>query len=127
MSAAKPPKRKLTQATLGETMTKYRAKKGAATALQDDERDDTVDANEFVTGIVGLRPEESDALLALLRRGVEDPNVHVRWRWQRHDVVVWDERCTNHRAVGDHWPAHRLVRRCTAGASRPEGPGGSAA
>lgn len=77
---------------------------------------------QFVTGIVGLAPDESDALLALLRRGVEDPNVQVRWRWQRHDVVVWDERCTNHRAVADHWPEHRLVRRCTAGAGTPVGP-----
>jgi taurine dioxygenase len=77
---------------------------------------------QFVTGIVGLRPEESDALLALLRAGVNDPNVQCRWRWQQHDVVVWDERCTNHRAVSDHWPQHRLVRRCTAGASTPEGP-----
>jgi taurine dioxygenase len=77
---------------------------------------------QFVTGIVGLRPEESDALLALLRTGVHDPNVQVRWRWQQHDLVVWDERCTNHRAVADHWPEHRLVRRCTVGAGTPEGP-----
>ena len=77
---------------------------------------------QFVTGIVGLRPEESDALLALLRSGLHDPNVQCRWRWQQHDVVVWDERCTNHRAVSDHWPEHRLVRRCTAGSGRPEGP-----
>jgi len=79
-------------------------------------------AGQFVSGIVGLLPAESDALYALLRRGVEDPNVQVRWRWQRHDVVVWDERCTNHRAVADHWPEHRLVRRCTVGASTPKGP-----
>ena len=77
---------------------------------------------QFVTGIVGLRPEESDALLALLRTGVHDPNVQVRWRWQQHDLVVWDERCTNHRAVADHWPEHRLVRRCTVGAGTPKGP-----
>jgi len=77
---------------------------------------------QFVTGIVGLRPEESNALLALLRGGLDDPNVQCRWRWRQHDLAVWDERCTNHRAVSDHWPEHRLVRRCTAGAGRPAGP-----
>jgi taurine dioxygenase len=76
---------------------------------------------QFVTGIIGLRPDESDALLALLRQGVHDPNVQVRWRWQQHDLVVWDERCTNHRAVSDHWPDHRLVRRCTVGGATPIG------
>jgi taurine dioxygenase len=43
--------------------------------------------------------------------------VQVRWKWRNDDLVVWDERCTNHRATGDHYPAHRLVRRCTVGAS----------
>jgi taurine dioxygenase len=77
---------------------------------------------QFVTGFVGLHPNESDTLLALLREGLHDPNVQCRWHWQRHDLVVWDERCTNHRAMSDHWPNHRLVRRCTAGAATPEGP-----
>ena len=38
----------------------------------------------------------------------------------RPNVAMWDERCTNHRALGDHYPAHRLVRRCTVGAGVPE-------
>lgn len=76
----------------------------------------------YVRGIAGLHPDESDALLALVRRGLDDPNHQVRWRYRPHDVVVWDERCTNHRAVGDHYPARRVVRRCTVGASVPVGP-----
>ena len=36
-------------------------------------------------------------------------------------VVVWDERCTNHRALSDHFPSRRLVRRCTVGAAVPAG------
>lgn len=76
----------------------------------------------YVRGIVGMHPDEADALLALLRRRLEDPNHHVRWRWRDHDVAIWDERCTNHRAIGDHYPQHRLVRRCTVGAARALGP-----
>ena len=71
----------------------------------------------YILGIVGMHADESDTLIPLLRRTVEDPNLQVRWRWQNNDLVVWDERCTNHRATGDHFPAHRLVRRCTVGAS----------
>jgi len=71
----------------------------------------------YIKGIVGMRAEESDALIPVLRHTVEDPNVQCRWRWRRHDLAVWDERSTNHRATGDHYPNHRLVRRCTVGAS----------
>ena len=31
-----------------------------------------------------------------------------RWQWQPDDVAIWDERCTNHRGLSDHYPAHRL-------------------
>lgn len=71
----------------------------------------------YIRGIVGMTAAESEALIPLLRHTVEDPNVQVRWKWRPNDLAVWDERCTNHRATGDHFPAHRLVRRCTVGAS----------
>ncbi|HEY6622302.1 MAG TPA: TauD/TfdA family dioxygenase [Acidimicrobiales bacterium] len=76
----------------------------------------------YVRGIAGMSAEESDALLGLLRRRLDDPNIACRWRWGDYDVAVWDERCTNHRGLSDHHPAHRLVRRCTVGRSRPWGP-----
>lgn len=78
---------------------------------------------EYMHGIVGMAPDESAALIAFLRTRLEDANVQCRWRWRPHDVVVWDERCTNHRAVSDHFPAYRLMRRCTAGTARPIGAG----
>ena len=78
----------------------------------------------YINGIMGMHADESAALIPLLRHSVEDPNVQCRWTWQRHDLVVWDERCTNHRATGDHFPNHRLVRRCTVGASAAIGVNG---
>ena len=77
---------------------------------------------QFVSGIVGMHPEESDALLALLRSRIHDPNVQCRWHWETHDLAIWDERCTNHRALSDHWPQHRAIRRCTVGGSPVIGP-----
>lgn len=74
----------------------------------------------FAKHIAGLTPAESAALLDLLREGLNDPSTQVRWRWQKHDLVMWDERCTNHRALSDHAGEYRRVRRCTVGAGRPE-------
>jgi taurine dioxygenase len=80
----------------------------------------------YVRGITGLHDDESDALLGFLRSRLDDPNLQCRWRWQLHDVAVWDERCTNHRALSDHFPARRVVRRCTVGAGVPAGRRGPA-
>ena len=76
----------------------------------------------FMNGIVGMHPDESALLLGFLQARLDDPNLHCRWRWRAGDVAVWDERCTNHRALSDHAPAHRLVRRCLAGDGEPIGP-----
>lgn len=75
----------------------------------------------FMNRIVGLRDDESAALLGLLQRRLDDPNLQVRWKWREHDLAIWDERCTNHRAMSDHHPARRLVRRVLAGSGRPMG------
>jgi taurine dioxygenase len=75
----------------------------------------------YIRGIVGMQADESAPLLALLRSRLEDPNLQCRWRWAAGDVAVWDERCTNHRALSDHFPARRRVRRCTVGAAVPAG------
>ncbi|MCU1488375.1 MAG: tauD [Actinomycetia bacterium] len=76
----------------------------------------------FMRGIAGMHVEESDALLGFLQSRLHDPNLQVRWRWRQHDVAMWDERCTNHRGLSDHYPAHRLVRRCVVGEGVPMGP-----
>ena len=76
---------------------------------------------EFMRGIAGMRPDESDALLGYLRSLLDDPNLQCRWRWQDNDVAIWDERCTNHRAVSDHYPQYRKVRRCLVGRGAPIG------
>ena len=70
-------------------------------------------AGGFMQHIVGMHPEESALLLGWLRARVDNPNLQVRWSWRIGDVAIWDERCTNHRALSDHFPQHRLMRRCT--------------
>jgi taurine dioxygenase len=81
----------------------------------------------YMQGIHGLSARESEVLIALLREGLNDPGIQCRWHWQVNDLAIWDERCTNHRALSDHWPARRLVRRCTVGASAPVAAGAPSA
>ena len=70
-------------------------------------------------GIAGMTAAESDALLGFLVSRLDNPNVFCRWHWQTHDLAMWDERCTNHRAVSDHYPSYRKIRRCLVGAGVP--------
>ena len=75
----------------------------------------------FMKGVAGMHQRESDALLGYLTSLLDDPNLSCRWRWSTHDVAIWDERCTNHRALADHYPSYRKVRRCLAGEGVPVG------
>jgi len=69
--------------------------------------------------IVGVTAAESRALLGVLNDAIEDPAVQVRWRWRVGDIAMWDETSTCHRALADHFPAHRRMRRCTTEGSLP--------
>lgn len=73
----------------------------------------------FMRRVEGLTDTESDALLEFLARHIDQPRFHVRWRWSEGDVALWDERTTNHRAVGDHYPQVREVRRIEVGGAVP--------
>jgi len=67
----------------------------------------------FMESVVGLHPDESTWLLERLMTGIDNPNLQVRWRWAPGDVAIWDEPSTVHRALSDHYPQHRRMRRCT--------------
>lgn len=50
-------------------------------------------------------------LLAYLVSQAAIPEYQVRWRWQPGDVVMWDNRSTQHYAVMDYPPCHRKMER----------------
>lgn len=79
-------------------------------------------AGYFMKRIVGLSAAESEAMLAFLMAHATAPERALRWRWREHDLAIWDERRTMHRALGDHFPRRRRVRRCTVLGERPMGP-----
>jgi taurine dioxygenase len=64
----------------------------------------------FTRGIVNLPPDESDAILPFLKRHVQRPDFTYRHTWDEGDVVIWDNRCTQHYAIND-FEGRRVVHR----------------
>ncbi len=73
----------------------------------------------YTEQVVGLERDTSAQLMATLERTLEDPHHQVRWRWAEGDVAVWDEAATCHRALTDHFPHRRVMRRCVVERGRP--------
>jgi taurine dioxygenase len=73
----------------------------------------------WMDGIVGFERAESDLLVDYLMDLATSPGHTLRWRWRVDDLAVWDERRTMHVALGDHYPRHRKVRRCTVDGEVP--------
>jgi taurine dioxygenase len=73
----------------------------------------------YAAKVVGLDEGDSRRLLHIVHRQIDDPEVQVRWRWTAGDVAIWDETSTCHRALTDHAPQRRIMRRCTTTGCRP--------
>lgn len=41
------------------------------------------------------------------------PEYQVRWRWRKNSVAIWDNRSTQHYAVADYPPSHRVMERAS--------------
>jgi alpha-ketoglutarate-dependent sulfate ester dioxygenase len=67
----------------------------------------------FLKRIVDLPSADSARLFTALQEHVTSPENTVRWRWNAGDVVIWDNRATQHRAVADFGTQARVVRRVT--------------
>jgi taurine dioxygenase len=58
-------------------------------------------------------------LLAYLISQAAIPEYQVRWRWSPNAIAIWDNRCTQHYAVQDYWPAVRKMERAGIVGDRP--------
>jgi taurine dioxygenase len=47
------------------------------------------------------------------------PEYQVRFRWRTASVAIWDNRCTQHYAANDFWPAVRKLERAGIIGDRP--------
>ncbi len=74
----------------------------------------------FTTHIVGLKPNESRALLDMLFDHIATtPSLTCRVRWAPGTLTLWDNRCTQHHAVWDYYPQTRYGERVSIIGERP--------
>ena len=80
-------------------------------------------AESIVSHIVGLPPDESDAILGFLFKHQTRHEFVYRHHWRPGDVVMWNNRCTLHQAINDYGPAdRRLMHRTTIRGEAPLSP-----
>ena len=80
----------------------------------------------FAQRVVGHSSTESVDILRTLQAYVTRPENTVRWQWTAGDVVVWDNRSTQHYAIYDYGKKHRRVQRVTTVGDAPIGLDGRA-
>ncbi|KNZ81744.1 Alpha-ketoglutarate-dependent sulfonate dioxygenase [Termitomyces sp. J132] len=74
----------------------------------------------FTRRIIGVPKAESDAILNFLFHQISDnPDFHVRFKWEPNSVAVWDNRIVTHSATFDFWPAIRHALRATPHGEKP--------
>ncbi|MGF1596930.1 MAG: TauD/TfdA dioxygenase family protein [Acidimicrobiales bacterium] len=74
----------------------------------------------FTVRIKELTPRESDALLDLLYDHIAyGVRFQVRFGWEPQSVALWDNRCVQHHASWDYYPATRSGFRVTTQGEAP--------
>ena len=73
--------------------------------------------------VEGLPPNESDALIEELTACMIQPGAEYRHRWRKGDVVIWDNRCSYHKAAGDYPPEEDRIHWRVSIKERPQASG----
>lgn len=67
----------------------------------------------------GMTVEESRPLLEFLFAHSARPDFTCRFRWRRHSVAFWDNRCALHFALNDYQGFRRVMHRVTIQGDKP--------
>jgi alpha-ketoglutarate-dependent sulfate ester dioxygenase len=65
----------------------------------------------YLQRFAGLTGSDSRHIISILQDHITRPENTMRWRWQAGDVVIWDNRSTQHRAITDYGSQRRVMRR----------------
>ena len=74
----------------------------------------------FTTGIKELRYTEARSVLDYLFEQIERPKYQCRFRWRKHSIAMWDNRCAQHYAMWDYRPHTRSGFRVTVKGNKPQ-------
>ena len=72
-----------------------------------------------VDHLIGFDLAEGDRLLDELIAHATRPEFVYRHRWQAGDLVIWDNRCTMHKASADYGDQRRNMMRILLAGTRP--------
>jgi alpha-ketoglutarate-dependent taurine dioxygenase len=75
----------------------------------------------FAQTILGLRPREGRAILDIFQSYVTRPENIFRWQWAPGDLLLFDNRITQHYAPDDYGDLPRLLHRVTVAGDAPAG------
>jgi taurine dioxygenase len=76
---------------------------------------------EKVKRFDGMTEEESQPLIQYLNAHATKPEFLYRHQWRKNDIVVWDNRCTMHQALGDFDETQRRHMERTTVLGTPSG------
>ena len=68
---------------------------------------------DFTRNIQGVDRHEAKAILNFLLEWMKKPEFMVHHQWEAGGIAVWDNRSTQHYALADYWPHHRVNQRVT--------------
>jgi len=71
------------------------------------------------THILNLTPKESDMILQFLFAHIQKLEFTIRWNWRVGDVVLWDNRSTQHIGLDDYLPNRRVMHRVSIEGEKP--------
>jgi alpha-ketoglutarate-dependent taurine dioxygenase len=75
----------------------------------------------FAQRLVGMTLRESRPIIDILQSYVLRPENQVRWTWRPGDVLILDNRCTQHYAVDDYDDHKRVLHRVSINGETPSG------
>lgn len=73
----------------------------------------------YTVGIEGMAPNDADPLLAELYQHIVRDRLVYRHHWREGMVVIWDNRCTMHNALGGYDGHRRVMHRTTVAGEVP--------
>lgn len=74
----------------------------------------------YVRDIENMPHDEAQSLMSFLHLHTTDVKFMYRHRWQSGDVVIWDNRSTQHVALNDYAGFRRELRRTTIAGGSPQ-------
>ena len=67
----------------------------------------------------GMKPAEARPLVEFLQSHSVQPELTCRFRWEVGSMAIWDNRCTQHRALNDYPGKRRRMHRITIAGDMP--------